>query len=197
MLKFANSNKKFCRRKSVAKTVFNLRFTVLLCLLCLIQNLVIASEIQANNNNGTLQFSGEHAGMVFTGEFLEWHASIILPPEKHALITASFNVASAKTGDATYDETLPEEDWFYVEKYPKSTFVSDTIVQNGAGYQVRGTLELRGKRQKIAFVLEDKKDVLEANFIVDRLAFDIGRESDASAEWVSKDIKMSLLIDKP
>jgi hypothetical protein len=45
-------------------------------------------------------------------------------------------------------------------------------------------------------MLTDNEDKLSASFDINRLAYQIGLESDPDAEWVSKTISISMLLNK-
>ena len=156
---------------------------------------ISAQTIDASHNNGTLSFAGEHAGMAFRGVFETWQAKLVLPPVESPFIKASFALASAKTGDSTYDETLPEEDWFHVDEYSTATFTATDISKTTKGFYVSGTLSLKGKARPITFTLIQSDKELSASFNIDRLAYDIGSGSDPEAEWVSQMISMELKIE--
>lgn len=143
-----------------------------------------------------VSFAGEHVGMKFSGVFNKWNAELVLPPADSPNITATFYVASAKTGDSTYDSTLPEGDWFDVKNHLVGLFESKQIISKGNDYEVTGNLTLRGIIQPVSFLLKDNGATLSANFSVNRLAHKIGFESDPDAEWVSKEIDMTLLLNK-
>jgi polyisoprenoid-binding protein YceI len=152
------------------------------------------AQIKASQSNGELTFAGEHAGMSFDGVFEKWQATLVLPPSAQPSIEASFDLGSAKTGDSTYDSTLPEGDWFDVENHPTGTFASDSITVTSGGYKVSGELSLRGKTLPIDFILKRNGDTLSAEFAIDRIDYAIGLDSDPDAEWVSRDIAMTLKI---
>jgi polyisoprenoid-binding protein YceI len=149
-----------------------------------------------NAKNSEVAFSGEHAGMPFKGVFKQWSAEITLPPAPLPQISANFVISSAKTGNSTYDSTLPSGDWFDVKNYPKSQFESTEITLVGSDYEVSGLLTLRGISQAVTFLLKDEGNRFSASFKIDRLAHNIGMESDPSAEWVSQNIKMTLTLKK-
>jgi hypothetical protein len=44
--------------------------------------------------------------------------------------------------------------------------------------------------------LKNGSTILTASFNIDRLAYNIGMDSDPEAEWVSKEIKMTLNLRK-
>jgi polyisoprenoid-binding protein YceI len=153
-------------------------------------------KFSVSAKNSQVTFAGVHVGMQFSGVFDKWNADIVLPPAASPQILATFYVASAKTGDSTYDSTLPEGDWFDVENHPKSIFESSQIVAKDKDYAVTGTLTLRGISQPVAFLLKNNETTLTASFTIDRLAYNIGMESDPDAEWVNKEIKMTLILQK-
>jgi polyisoprenoid-binding protein YceI len=160
---------------------------------------VVAQQLiqnyQANQNNSSIGFSGEHAGMPFEGVFEKWEATLTLPPAQNPEISATFYLASAKTGDRTYDSTLPEGDWFDIENTPKGEFSStqiDLISPNR--YVVKGKLTLRNITNTVEFEMVKKGNSLHANIDVERLAYKIGLDSDPDAEWVSPVIEVKLDI---
>jgi polyisoprenoid-binding protein YceI len=154
------------------------------------------AQLKTSQQSGSVTFSGEHAGMKFEGKFERWQATLTLPPASNPNITATFHMSSAKTGDSIYDSTLPEFDWFDVENHALGKFVSTKIVATELGYQVEGDLTLKGITKPVSFELKDSGDKLSANFDINRLVYQIGLESDPDAEWVSKTISMSLVINK-
>ena len=154
-----------------------------------------AEKFEASNSNSQLTFSGQHAGMDFSGEFEQWQSVLVLPPAKSPSISATFILSSAKTGDWTYDSTLPEEDWFNTKRHPEGRFVSNSISVISNGYAVSGELSLRGITKPVEFdLIGNTQTGFKANIVIDRLAFDIGLESDPSAEWVSREITIALTI---
>ena len=157
-----------------------------------------ATTLDISDQNSRITFKGEHAGMAFSGTFEEWQSRLILPPSKSPSIEAVFELASAKTGDWTYDSTLPEEDWFNIEKHPKGKFQATDITSNAAGFHVKGELTLKGIGQPVEFqLIGDAERGFKATIVVDRLAHKIGYESDPNAEWVSQEIILDLIINHP
>ena len=174
---------------------------ILLGLTCIILYLNVSTnsalaQIKSNHQSGSVSFSGQHAGMNFKGKFERWQATLILPPLSDPRITATFYLNSAKTGDSIYDSTLPEFDWFDVENHPQAKFVSTKLVSSQNGYQISGNLTLKGITAPVEFTLIETSNKLVANFDINRLTFNIGRESDPDAEWVGKTISLALVINK-
>jgi cytochrome b561 len=169
-----------------------------LCLFILLSTQVLSQDaFKVSQADGSVGFSGKHVGMTFKGEFLRWNAQLLLPPASQAFVNAEFDLGSAETGDSTYDDTLPEGDWFDVDNHPRGLFKSTKVIEKNAGYEVQGDLTLRGKSLPVTFTLIKEAGRLKSEFIVDRLAYGIGIESDPEAEWVNKEIILSLNIPMP
>jgi polyisoprenoid-binding protein YceI len=177
-----------------SKKMWLLPYSIVVCLCLGISN--AHAQLESSHQSGSVAFSGQHAGMDFEGKFERWQATLILPPQNNANITATFFMISAKTGDSIYDSTLPEFDWFDVENHALGKFVSDKIVLIEGGYQVLGDLTIKGLTKSVSFILADNKENLTARFGINRLDYRIGLESDPDAEWVDKIIFISMLINK-
>jgi polyisoprenoid-binding protein YceI len=166
--------------------------------LCLIVSVGVHAEYKVSQQNASVTFSGEHAGMKFNGAFENWSADVALPDAQNqsgeAKIEAEFDLSSAKTGDMVYDETLPEGDWFDVKNHPTGSFVSNSITPSDNGYAVEGILTLRGKGVPSNFTLVKNNGRLVASVPINRIAYDIGLDSDPDAEWVSEIIELKIDI---
>lgn len=175
-----------------------------LALLVLIAPAVQAAPYQLDMTKSKVTFRGTHAGAQFQGTFGQWAAVIDWNPADptQSTLQATFTTASAKTGNPTYDGTLPTADWLNVEKFPTAAFTS-TAVTKGAKtntYTARGNLTLRGVTQPanltftLALVPGRTDGALRAlgALQVDRLAFGLGAQSDPTAEWVSRNILIQL-----
>lgn len=159
-----------------------------------------AAPYTIDQEQSSIGFAGTHADTPFNGTFKEWTASIDFDATQleKSSISAEFTLKSAHTGNAMYDGTLPQGDWFNVKEHPVGVFKSDTVTHKGDNlYHVTGKLTLRGITQDIAFdfILSDPSAnpvKVNATFPIDRLAFDIGKKSDDKAEWVSQEITLSI-----
>jgi polyisoprenoid-binding protein YceI len=156
----------------------------------------VSAQLNASHQSGTVVFAGQHAGMNFEGAFERWQAILVLPPQSEPSVTATFYLNSAKTGDSIYDSTLAEFDWFDVENHGAGHFFSTKVEVNQDGYQVWGNLTLKDITKPINFMMIDNGDKLIAHFDINRLDYQIGLESDPDAEWVSKSITISMVINK-
>lgn len=180
------------------KTVFTAAFALVL----LATLPAHAASYQVDPVTSSIAFSGEHAGAPFSGAFERYVVDIDFDPANVAAtsIRATIDLASAKTGNKMFDGTLPNDDWFDIKNHPNGLFKSTKVEKQADGnYQVTGDLTLRGITQPVTFVFTlDREDAPEINasatLAIDRLAYDIGKKSDAKAEWVSKDISITLKL---
>lgn len=161
-----------------------------------------AASYKATPDSSSIAFSGEHAGTPFTGSFERYVVDIDFDPANVAAtsIRATIDLESAKTGNKMFDGTLPNDDWFDIKHTPNGLFKSTAVEKLADGsYQVTGDLTLRGITKPVTFTFTlDREDApainASATLTVDRLAYDIGKKSDANAEWVSKDIGITLKL---
>lgn len=174
-----------------------------LCLIMLLGFMpfdVFAATYSVDHEQSVVGFSSVHAGKDFSGVFESWTAEIEFDAEDLAAssVRVVFDAASAKTGQAVYDKTLPHHDWFDVKDYPQIIFQStEVLALEGGRYKMVGDLTIKGMVAPVEFdfVLSDfavGEVQVSGNFVIDRLARGIGVESDPTAEWVSKDIAVSL-----
>ncbi|NJO56505.1 MAG: YceI family protein [Rhodospirillales bacterium] len=148
-----------------------------------------------------IQFSGTHAGRAFKGTFEKWTAAIVFDPANLAAskATVTVDLASAKTGDTTYDKTLPSIDWFDIAKTPSGVYTTTAFRSVGAdAYEADGTLAIRGLAVPVTLAFQWKtagdRATLTGRTKVKRLDFGIGKSSDAPGEWVALDIPVEVAV---
>jgi polyisoprenoid-binding protein YceI len=156
-----------------------------------------AKSYEVDYDQSSITFAATHAGDPFDGVFDEWSADIQFDKDnlEASNVTVTFNTASAKTGNAMYDGTLPTNDWFDVKNHPEATFQSASFTQNENDYSVTGDLTIKGITNPIMFnfTLEgDAPTTMTAQFLIDRLTYKIGERSDPKAEWVSQNIDIEI-----
>jgi polyisoprenoid-binding protein YceI len=172
-------------------------------LLMLCAPAAMAAPYAVDYKASSIGFSGTHAGNAFSGSFGKWTAAIDFdaaqPEASHAEV--SIDTASAKTGNAMFDGTLPTPDWFNVKAFPKARFVSSAFHKNADdSYTAEGELTIRDKTQHVSFPFTLTPDaanpVVATTFTLtlDRLAFGLGADSDPKSEWVGRDITVSVKL---
>lgn len=130
-------------------------------------------------------FSSSFDGGAFTGSFRTWTAAIRFDPANLAgsSVTATFDTASAATGEASRDEALPEPTWLSAKAFPKAIYTATSFKALGGGkYQAVGNLTIRGvtKPLTLPFTLVTTGDTakMTSSVGINRLAFGVGQ-----GEW--------------
>jgi cytochrome b561 len=153
-----------------------------------------------DKGQSSIAFAGQHAGQDFKGAFGTWDATIVFDPADlpHSSARVVIQTATAKTGDATEDSSLAEEEWFNPAKFPTATFETSGIVAAGNGYVATGTLTIKGKALPVTlpFTLDIKGDLatMTGSTTVDRLAYQLGAQSDGNGTFVSREIALTVRV---
>ena len=133
------------------------------------------------DKGSTLGFATTWSGQPINGQFRAWTADIRFSPDdlEHSSVSVSIDPASATTGDAQRDSTLPTEDWLNVPKFPKAEFKATGFRRSGAAYAADGTLTLKGvtKPVRLVFTLKISGDraTAQGKATLDRTAFGVGQ----------------------
>lgn len=148
-----------------------------------------------------ISFSGTHAGSNFTGTFGQWNADIRFDPKDLANSRANVVVAtaSASTDDNFRDTTLKTEEWFDTGSHPRATFATRRITGGQGGqYVAEGVLTIKGKAVpvRLPFTLKGNGATfqMQGRTTLDRIALGLGTKSDASGQWVSKNITLTVNV---
>ncbi len=146
-------------------------------------------------------FTATWLGKPVVGAFGKWTARIDFDPAAPATakLDVAVDLASAKTGDDTVDGALPGDDWFAVKAGPQARFVSTKIAAAGPGkYVATGTLTLRGRAVPVTlpFDLAVAGDTatMTGRAQLDRRAWKLGLESDATAQYVAFAVPLSVRV---
>ncbi|WP_109901926.1 YceI family protein [Zavarzinia aquatilis] len=145
-------------------------------------------------------FSGTNSGEAFTGTFKSWTADIVFDPADLAgsHLKVVFDTASATTGNAMYDGTLPQADWFAVKDYPTASFTSTAITANADGsYTATGKLQIRNVTNEVSFPFTlslpaNGPAEAKASLNLNRVAYGIGVQSDPAGGWVGPYIAVTI-----
>lgn len=149
----------------------------------------------------SIAFSGEHSGNKFTGTFATWDAAIAFDPADlpGSKATVTISLGSARTGDTTYDKTLPSFDWFDVAHAPSAVFEATAFrAKGGDAFEADGTLTIRGFKVPVVFaftfVASGETAKLTGATRLKRLDFGVGKGSDGDGSWVSLDIPVAVVV---
>jgi polyisoprenoid-binding protein YceI len=154
-----------------------------------------------NKAASSIVFKSNFDGEEFQGRFSSWDAQISFDPKNVAAakVTATINTASAKTGDASRDESMPTGQWFDVAKFPKASFISTSWKDLGGGkYQVAGNLTLHGVTQPVVLPisLAVTGNTAKASGVVsiDRSKFGVGGGQFRSPETVPYAVQVVIAV---
>jgi polyisoprenoid-binding protein YceI len=114
-----------------------------------------------DHEHSSVGFSVRH--MMFTrvrGHFTKWTATLEVDEANlaKASVSASIDMASVDTRDASRDGALRSADFFDVEKHPQMTYRSKRIERAGSGhYKMTGDLTIRGVTHDVVLDVEERK----------------------------------------
>jgi cytochrome b561/polyisoprenoid-binding protein YceI len=150
---------------------------------------------------GTLAFQASWSGTPIDGAFKSWNADILFDPDAldRSKVTVSIDIASAATGDAQRDSSLPTADWFDAAAHPKATFTASRFRKTGTDrYVADGRLTLRGVSRPLSlpFTLKIDGDTARASgtATLDRTAFGVGQGSWAATDQIAGAVKVSFKL---
>ncbi|MET0546669.1 MAG: YceI family protein [Caulobacterales bacterium] len=154
-----------------------------------------------DSKSSHVKFNGKHAANEFEGEFKTWRAQIVLNPADvaSASVKVVIDTASASTGDAYYDSTLKQADWFDSANMPEAVFTTKAIrAIGGDKYEADAELALHGVTMPIILpftlkIIGDKAE-MKAELPLKRLDYKIGANSDPGAEWVADAVDLTIEV---
>nr|WP_298410422.1 YceI family protein [uncultured Halomonas sp.] len=141
-------------------------------------------------NESRLGFIAIQEGDEFKGEFDDFDAEMQF--SKEALEDSRFDViidvTSIDAGNSQRNDTLPDEEWFFFERFPKATYVTSAIRKGrDTSFEAVGTLTLRGMEREVVlpfdWQIEGDSAFMQGRANFDRRQFDIGQ-----GEWASDDV---------
>lgn len=151
--------------------------------------------------NSRIRFKSSFGGAAFEGGFDRWDAQIAFDPKNLAAskVTVSVDLASAKTGDADRDQTLPTNEWFDTAKFPRATFTTTAIRDAGGGkYQAVGTLNLKGVTKPVTLpftlAITGAQAKMTGAVVIKRNDFNVGQGQFAGADTVPFEVTVNVAV---
>jgi len=148
-----------------------------------------------------VSFVASMSGQAINGSFRGFDARIAFDPANLAgsYVTAMIGTASATTGDASRDQSLPTADWFNVKAFPRATFASRSFKSLGGNrYQAAGTLTIRGVARPMVLpfvlVINGNTAQMRGTLLIDRRWFGIGQGQFAKPDSVAAAVKVNIAI---
>jgi len=144
-----------------------------------------------------LGFEVQQGGSTLSGRFTAWDATIDFDPDapETAEISATIRPASASTGNAQFDGTLPNADWFDSANFPDATFVATNVERiEGDSFRANGTLKIKGIVLPVAldFTLEIDGDTAAATGMASLNRLDYGLGTGVGADTVGDAVTVTL-----
>jgi polyisoprenoid-binding protein YceI len=154
------------------------------CAIACISLLTLAANAAAVDAKSSVTVVFKQMNVPVEGKFKQVKADIHFDPAHIAAASAriDIDVASFDIGSAEYNKTVAGADWFNAAAYPLASFVSTEIKPAGSGYNVAGTLKIKGKSANVVIPVQYRKEggaqVFDGSLPIKRLQYDIG-----AGEW--------------
>jgi cytochrome b561 len=146
-------------------------------------------------------YEDESGATAFNGRFTRWRADIRFDPGNPEASSANVSIetASASTGVAAHDSTLPTAEWFNAGANPRATFRTTRIRARGDGqYEARGELTIRGQTRTVdlpfTLTIDGDRARMTGSTTIDRRDFGIGTDG-AGDDLISRQIELSIRVD--
>lgn len=167
----------------------NTRILALLALLA--PALAGAVERPVLNDKSEIGFTVTQMGVGVSGQFRRFTAQVNLDPAKleTSSVVLEVDTASISTGEPDADSEAQTKAWLDVAGFPKAAFKSSAVrALGGDRYEVKGTLNLKGKPREltIPFTLKNRPDgtaLASGEVALRRTDFGVG-----GGEWNKDDI---------
>jgi polyisoprenoid-binding protein YceI len=141
-------------------------------------------------------------GQAINGSFRRFDVRIAFDPTNltGSSVTAVIDTASAATGDASRDESLPTDDWLSTKAFPRAIFKSTGFKALGGNrYIAAGTLTIRGKARPVQLpfqlAIAGNKAQMRGNLTIDRRWFGVGQGQFAGTEAVAANVRVNIAIN--
>lgn len=164
-----------------------------------------AKKFELDANHSYLSFSASTVIFDVEGRFTRYKVQAAGDPETGAdgQIQVEIDTKSIDTGNKARDKHLLSDDFFAANKFPKITFVSKKVTQDGNKLVVEGTLDLHGVKRdlSIAFVKSSgvngagvKEYAYKAEIPINRKDFGIGADSVAAKISLKDQVTLRILV---
>lgn len=163
-------------------------------------------NLRLTPENSKIEFIGSKVTGKHDGGFKQFSGNIDLvnnTPEE-SQVAVDIDMKSVFTDADGLTGHLQTGDFFEVEKYPKSSFVSTKIVPDTArganNYTVTGDLEMRGQKKSITFpaviTINTNEVGVDSEFAINRKDFDIVYAGKAD-DLIRDDVVIRLKLKTP
>ena len=163
----------------------------------------------AEPRQSSITFTVDQAGAPLQGVFKAYSAEVCMDPQDAAKGSVRVEVltASADTEVPELDAALKDAEFFDVARWPKASFVSESMKQTGPGqYSVTGRLTIRDVSREVtvpfawAAAADGKSARLTAHISILRLDYQVGTGQWADTKWVGNKVDLdfaAVLLPRP
>jgi cytochrome b561 len=152
-------------------------------------------------SSSSIRFTGQNAGAAFSGQFPRFTGDIAFNPNALARsrVRIAIDTTAITMADAMQATTLRQREWFDVANFDDAEFKAETFrALGGDRFEATGTLEIKG--QEIPVVLPFTVTIangvatMTGEVRIDRVAAGLGLTTDPNAQWVSREIVVSIQV---
>lgn len=149
----------------------------------------------------SIRFTGQNAGVAFSGQFPRFSGDIAFSPNALARsrVRIDIDMTAVTMADAMQATTLRQREWFDVANFDDAQFEAEAFrALGGDRFEATGALEIKG--QEIPVVLPFTVSIangvatMTGEARIDRVAAGLGLTSDPNAQWVSREIVVSIQV---
>lgn len=169
---------------------------------------VVAAEfkpLKLDTTHSRVGFTGSTLLFDVDGHFNKYEVALDGDANKptQAKVSVSIDAASIDTDNEKRDEHLSGPDFLEVKKFPKITFVSESVSEAGGMLNITGTLDMHGKKKKVTVPFKVAKGkngagqdtvAYKGKLTLNRKDFAIGSESVAAKISLEDEIALDLLF---
>lgn len=143
------------------------------------------------SENHSIKFSTKKAD----GDFKDFTGDIQFDKDnlQNSKFDVQVDVNSIRTGNFLKNKHAKGKNWFNSKEYPTIKFTSKSFAATATGYEVTGTLDLRGIQKDITIPFTFSNNTFKGNFTVDRSEFKVGKTTGMSKS-VGNEIKIDLIV---
>ncbi|AQS41129.1 MAG: Periplasmic protein [Candidatus Tokpelaia hoelldobleri] len=159
------------------------------------------SDWVVDKQKSTLSYEVAFSGEPVSGTIGNWDAIIHFNPAapQKARADIAIDANSINYGHPYVADSLPGTDGFDTAEYPQVRAVLDHFSKDQNGWQATGTITIRGKTRPLTlnFTYQENNGhaIIQGSADIDRLAFDLGRQNDASGTWLGKTVRVDLVLE--
>lgn len=149
-----------------------------------------------------LGFEISFSGNPVAGAIGRWTADVTFDPENlpAAVARVMADTSSITVSDGFLGASVGGDDGFQAAAHPTAEVRLDRFEKAAEGFLARGTVTIRGIAApvEVPFTFEageDGRARVAGRAVLDRLAFGIGAQNDAGAQWLSRTVKVTFRVE--